>query len=746
MKSTAKTNSSQRKSAFPRVKFNEAFFKSEEINKAFKVHTDEDINYQNKKGNIKNGFGIELQNTELNKKNVFKKAERINCFTKLKYKIKRKLYSLYYDSRLNYNKLVINNILSNSPSRIKVIYTEMLNEIETIDLFCKYIYRRDVYYFLKYLVVVYDKNHMQYPNYLKNINVYNFMSKYLLQKQKFIDRASESNYHTYIHENIKKYFSNDISLDSRFFQSKMSQDNSEEENYVKIHQIRDQGFEVDDENSQDSLDKLQNLVLKISKSTVKKDKGKEYKRARSKSIKTIDTFLVKYINTEKNKRVKLTNLFSINNKKFLRSQKKKKTEIVSDRKKKTMIINMKRTDMNNTRKKNSQRKMTRKQNITEMKKLVLLNDIGKNSRVLDIMKRGFLFINDDKKINNNKAQKNLIKIKENNKEKHNSLSIKRIDNKSINFNYSNDFYKGDNFLLFKNIKTIIKSLNDNLNDYQFYNRIPFNSSEKEKFYNRKVIKGIFNKNSNLILNFRKNKLKNEKRKEFPSIGTNTSSRQTFNTSADPRCKKFEKLNKNIIIKKKIKKNKNSLILPNYAHKKKSKYNIYCIKTDTSEENPRLFRNQIERLENSIYSFNMANNTKNKKVFHSTLNDFNKVSGIDLNNSKDTMNKNIKRNNLFITNSGNKYNIISKRKFEFFIKNDKKIFNNTSYNTNQTENIEVNKQNAFSMRNSKNINKNELNHISFNSSKYNFKLKNEKKNTHNDFLRPKNKKTVIKIKH
>ena len=142
---------------------------------------------------------------------------------------------------------------------------------------------------------------------------------------------------------------------------------------------------------------------------------------------------------------------------------------------------------------------------------------------------------------------------------------------------------------------------------------------------------------------------------------------------------------------------------------------------------------------------MANNTKNKKVFHSTLNDFNKRIGIDLNNSKDAMNKNIKSNTLFITNSG-KYNNISKRKFEFLVKNDKKIFNNTSYNTNQTENIEVNKQNNLSMSNSKNINKNELNHISFNSSKYNFRLKNEMKNTYNDFLRPKNKKTVIKIKH
>lgn len=107
----------------------------------------------------------------------------------------------------------------------------------------------------------------------------------------------------------------------------MSNNDSEEENYVKIHQIRDQGFEVDDENSQDFLDKLQNLAVKIGKNTEKKEKRKEYKRIKSKSIKTIDTFLAKYINGERNMKVKLTNLYSINNKKFQRSQKRKKLKL-----------------------------------------------------------------------------------------------------------------------------------------------------------------------------------------------------------------------------------------------------------------------------------------------------------------------------------------------------------------------------------------------------------------------------------
>ena len=75
-----------------------------------------------------------------------------------------------------------------------------------------------------------------------------------------------------------------------------------------------------------------------------------------------------------------------------------------------------------------------------------------------------------------------------------------------------------------------------------------------------------------------------------------------------------------------------------------------------------------------------------------------------------------------------------------------MFNNTSYNPNYIKNTEVNEQNVFSKRNAKNINKNELSHISFNSSQYNFRLINEMKNKYNDILKHKNSKTVIKIKH
>ena len=101
--------------------------------------------------------------------------------------------------------MIINNILSNNISRIKEKYIEMLNEIESNDLLVKYLSKKDLFYFLNYLVVVYDKFYIQYPNYLKDPKIYNFMSKYLLKKQKMLDINKENNKILLIKKKLKKY-------------------------------------------------------------------------------------------------------------------------------------------------------------------------------------------------------------------------------------------------------------------------------------------------------------------------------------------------------------------------------------------------------------------------------------------------------------------------------------------------------------------------------------------------------------
>ena len=108
----------------------------------------------------------QLKNSEFYKQKLSTRKKRIVFFYKTKYLLKKRISSLYLDSANNYNKMIINNILSNKISNIKQKYTEMLFDIEINDLFVKYIPKKDIYYFLKYLVVVYDKFYILYPNYL----------------------------------------------------------------------------------------------------------------------------------------------------------------------------------------------------------------------------------------------------------------------------------------------------------------------------------------------------------------------------------------------------------------------------------------------------------------------------------------------------------------------------------------------------------------------------------------------------
>ena len=219
-----KSPTRRRKSIIFKNKINQGLFNSLENNKKINFKTDEDINYkkyksENKNKNKKISEKEIKKNSEIHKRNSLLKKENLKFKYKMEYFVAKKL-NYYYNDKCNYFKLIINSILSNNNSKIKQNYIEMLYEIETKDLLSQYILKRDVYYFLKYLLVVYDKFRIQFPTYLKDINVYNFMNKYLLVKQKFIDRASKSNYQTYIEENIKNLFSRPSHKIQNFFNQK----------------------------------------------------------------------------------------------------------------------------------------------------------------------------------------------------------------------------------------------------------------------------------------------------------------------------------------------------------------------------------------------------------------------------------------------------------------------------------------------------------------------------------------------
>ena len=111
------------------------------------------------------------------------------------------------------------------------------------------------------------------------------------------------------------------------------------------------------------------------------------------------------------------------------------------------------------------------------------------------MKKGTLFITEGKR-NNNKKNLNsknktenikLDKIKEKYKTLYKSEKI---------YKYNNDEHNRENYLLKKNIKSIVRNLNDGLNEYRFYNKIKYNLSEKQKYFNTRISSGIFNNKEN----------------------------------------------------------------------------------------------------------------------------------------------------------------------------------------------------------------------------------------------------------
>ena len=633
------------------LKFRDILFNSSKGNNKI-TYSKEDIIIQNKNTNKKYNLGETLKKSELYKYNIIQKKEVIKIIYKMKYLLKKRMRYIYLDTTTNYNKMIINNILENKFSIIKQKYIEMLNEIEPKEFINNYIPRKKVYYYLKYLIVTYDKFQMQYPNYLKDINVYYIMSKYLLSKQMMINRANENNNYVYIQRRIKKLFSKRKRLEGRILSTSFSVSESSEDNYyIKLI-----------ENSQDSLDKLENLANKMGKSR-KKINGIIFERSRS--IKPNDTLLLKFGSIEKPRRVRRRSLYEISNKKIMRNLKRKGTEI----KWRKNPIHIKKVILKDNLKKRIKKKtMLDKQNkVHDLKKLIFLNEVGNNKKVLDVMKRGFFFSevkssdkndNDNENLRNN--TNNFIVIENNQEnEKVNRIieKIKTLSKAKKKFSYNN-YYNGENFKFFKNLKYIIKNLNDSLNEYRFYNKKDYNNVERKKYYEEKVIPALFNNKMDSLLNNqflnRKNEVNNKKGKVH-SISPTTPSQKAYNTISETLCKKLEKFNNSL-----NKKNKNTnLILPFYNANMKNDYYYYLIMTEKPDDNSKKISNKLERVENCIYQFFKTNKKNNKiPLLKYKFNFINKKNLVESNSYSN--NNNFKKISTLITKKNYKHRYLQKK--------------------------------------------------------------------------------------
>ena len=483
-------------------RFSDILFNSSKKNNKI-ISSNVDINIQMKKTNQKNISEEALKNSEFYKYNMTQKIEEIKILYKMKYLLKKRIYYIYLDATTNYNKMIINNILANKFSIIKEKYIEMLNETESKEFINNYISRNKVYYYLKYLIVTYDKFQLQYPTYLKDIKVYYIMSNYLLYKQKIINRAIENNNYVYIQKRIKKMFSKRKSLGERILSTSLSMSESIEENHL-IKLI---------ENRQDSLDRLESLATKMDKNI--KRKYNRVKFTRSRSIKINDTLLLKFPSIEKPQRVQRKLLYEINNKKIMRKLGRKGTEIKWNKNPKHIEKVIPKD--NHIKKIKKKRILDKPNKMHDLKKLIFLNEVGNNKKVFDVMKRGFFFSeeksndkNDNEKLRNSINNFKVIEDNQENEAENRLIEkIKTLSKAKKNFSYNN-YYNGENYKFFKNLKYIIKNLNNSLNEYRFYNKKDdYNNKERKKYYEKKVIPALFNNKMDSLLNNKNLNRKNE---------------------------------------------------------------------------------------------------------------------------------------------------------------------------------------------------------------------------------------------
>jgi hypothetical protein len=352
-----------------------------------------------------------------------------------------------------------------------------------------------------------------------------------------------------------------------------------------------------------------------------------------------------------------------------------------------------------------------------------------------VKKKGFLFITERNKNNN----KNYFKSK--NKTQNIKLDKIKEKYKTLNksekfYNYNKNEYNKKNYLMKKNIKNIVRNLNSCLNEYHFNNKIKYNLSEKQRYYNNRITSGIFNNKANLLLNLRSVNIKNtqtDKNSKFPTLllETKSSSLKKYNTIEQKPCKKLNKNNNNFYRKKLIKHN---LWLSIYNLKRENNnyiHNIITYKDD--EENPREINNQIERLESSIYNFFKTNRMKNKSLFKYEINNSNYINKISMKNSNNKIYMKTEPSLGFADDS--KFRHHTSKEKNFLLRNSNIIFNNNY----KGENYKLKKYDNISMSD-KNIKKETSQNIVYNGKSD----KSTLKNCFSDIIKGKKKKILFKV--
>ena len=161
----------------------------------------------------------------------------------------------------NYYKMIINNLLSDKPNKLKSHFTEVLNVIETKDLLTNYFLKKESRIKLKYLTNLFAQNIRIYPNYIKNEKIYNIMSNYLIEKEKLILRIEKNKKHI-LKKDILKY----LNKDKRIEIKKEISSFTDSSNYNIKDNLSDlnSSFSYSCNNKNDTINKVKNIINDIS--------------------------------------------------------------------------------------------------------------------------------------------------------------------------------------------------------------------------------------------------------------------------------------------------------------------------------------------------------------------------------------------------------------------------------------------------------------------------------------------------
>ena len=205
---------------------------------------------------------IDILRHKIYEKERQNERKRQYILSKIKHNYSKKVPNNYYI-------MVISNLLSNKPNKLKAKYTELLNEIETKELLPNYFLLKESKIKLSYLTKLFAHNIIIFPNYLLNDKIYNIMSDYLIEKEKLIMRIENNSRINILKLKLLKYKNKnkeeiEITRNKNAIESFTDSDNIDlEDNLNNLN--NDDSFDYNfGEKKNDSIKKIQGIINDIS--------------------------------------------------------------------------------------------------------------------------------------------------------------------------------------------------------------------------------------------------------------------------------------------------------------------------------------------------------------------------------------------------------------------------------------------------------------------------------------------------